>query len=195
MISWGKLKFLKRLLDDPEMEALYRKIREGALAIEPDPVDLSARQWQEFFYYHSLEHGLRQGLRVGRNYQVEPLATFFGFQHIRIGDDFVCGSFATIRAVAAEITIGNKVSLGPMTAVIGANHGFADLTRPIQDQPQQSEPVQIADNVWVGTGAIILPGVTIGEGAVIAAHAVVTRPVAGRTVVAGCPARVIRERR
>jgi len=194
-MNWGKLKFLKRLMDDPELDALYTKIKEGALAMEPDQVDGSARKWQEFFFYHSIEHGIRQGLKVGRNYQVEPLATFFGFQHIRIGDDFVCGSFATIRAVDAEITIGNKVSLGPMTAVIGANHGLADLRVPIQDQPQISEPVTLADNVWVGAGAIILPGVTIGEGAVIAAHAVVTRPVAARMVVAGCPARVIRERR
>lgn len=195
MISWDKLKFLKRLLDDPELDALSRQIKEGARPAEADPVDRAARTWQEFFYYHSIEHGLSQGLKVGRNYQVEPLATFFGFSHIRIGDDFVCGSFATIRAVDAGITIGHKVSLGPMTAVIGANHGFADLGRPIQDQPQISEPVAIADNVWVGTGAIILPGVTVGEGAVIAAHTVVTKPVAAGTVVAGCPARVIRERR
>jgi len=195
MIGWDKLKFLKRLLDDPELDALSRKLKAGGSSTAPDPVDLAARKWQEFFYYHSLEHGLGQGLRVGRNYQVEPLATFFGFAKIRIGDDFVCGSFATIRAVDAAITIGNQVSLGPMTAVIGANHGFADLRLPIQDQPQISEPVTIADNVWVGTGAIILPGVTVGEGAVIAAHAVVTRPVAARTVVAGIPARAIRERR
>jgi acetyltransferase-like isoleucine patch superfamily enzyme len=195
MISWGKLKFLKRLLYDPELDALSRKIKEGGWPAEPDPVESAGRQWQEFLYYHSIEHGIRQGMKVGRNYQVEPLATFFGFQHIRIGDDFVCGSFATIRAKDAEITIGNKVSLGPMTAVIGANHGFADPSRPIQDQPQQSEPVAIADNVWVGAGAIILPGVSIGEGAVIAAHAVVTKSVAPRTVAAGCPAREIRERR
>jgi acetyltransferase-like isoleucine patch superfamily enzyme len=193
MISWEKLKFLKQLLDDPGLEALYLKSKE--VALPADPVGLSTRQWQEFFYYHSIEHGLRQGMKVGRNYQVEPLATFFGFPHLRIGDDFVAGSFATVRAVDADITIGNKVSLGPMTAVIGANHGFADLRVPIQDQPQVSEPVMIADNVWVGTGAIILPGVTIAEGAVIAAHAVVTKSVAARSVVAGCPARVVRERR
>ena len=195
MISWSKLKFLKRLMDDPELAAWYRKIKEGQIPAEPDPVDLWSRQGREIFYYHSIGHGIRQGMKVGKNYQVEPLATFFGFNRIRIGDDFVCGHFATIRAVDAEITIGNKVSLGPMTAVIGANHGFADLHLPIQDQPQISEPVHIADNVWVGTGAIILPGVSVGEGAVIAAGAVVTGPVAPRAVAAGCPARVIRERR
>ena len=195
MISWSKLKFLKRLMDDPELDAVYSKLKEGRLLPAPDAVALFSRQGQEFFYFHSLEHGIRHGLKVGRNYQVEPYATFFGFDRIRIGDDFVCGCLATVRAVAAEITIGNKVSLGPMTALIGANHGFADLNLPIQDQPQTSEPVRLADNVWVGTGAIILPGVSIGEGAVVAAGAVVTKPVAPRTVVAGCPARLIRERR
>lgn len=195
MISWAKLKFLKRLMDDPELDALYRQLREGQLVPAPDAIRRASRQWEEFFYFHSLEHGIQQGLKVGRNYQVEPYATFFGFEHIRIGDDFVCGSFATVRAVEAEIVIGNRVSLGPMTALIGANHGFLDLKVPIQDQPQKSEPVILADNVWVGTGAIILPGVSIGEGAVVAAGAVVTREVAARTVVAGCPARVVRERR
>lgn len=195
MSWWSKVKFLKRLMDDPELDELYRRLKEGRLVPAADAVQQSVRQWEEFFYFHSIEHGIRHGMKVGRNFQVEPYVTFFGFDRIRIGDDFVCGSFATLRAVDAEIRIGNQVSLGPMTAVIGANHGFAELRLPIQEQPQISQPVQIADNVWVGTGAIILPGVSIGEGAVVAAGAVVTHAVAPYSVVGGCPAQVIRERR
>jgi acetyltransferase-like isoleucine patch superfamily enzyme len=194
MSFFNKLKFIRRLMDDPDMDALYRDLKEGRLRPGADEVERAARKWEEFFYFHSWEYGVAQGMKIGRNPKIEPFVVFTGFDKIMIGDDFVAGSFSTIRAVDAPIRIGNKVLLGPMTAVIGANHGYDDLRVPIQDQPQISGPVVIADNVWIGTGAMIMPGLVVGEGAVVAAGAVVTNSVPPRTVVAGCPAEIIKER-
>jgi acetyltransferase-like isoleucine patch superfamily enzyme len=87
-----------------------------------------------------------------------------------------------------SIKIGNDVRLSKGVMIRDSdNH---DMARPGY---MQSMPVVISDHVWIGLRAIILKGVTIGEGAVVAAGAVVTRDVPPRTLVGGVPARVIRE--
>ncbi len=189
-----KLKFMKRLMDDPDLDALYRDIKEGRLRPGADRVEQAARRWQEFFYFHSWEHGITQGMKIGKNPKIEPCVVFMGFNNITIGDDFEASGFSTIRAVDEPITIGNKVLLGPMCAIIGANHGTEEIDVPMQDQPQVSAPVRIADNVWIGAGAVIMPGVEIGEGAIVAAGAVVTKNVPARAIAAGVPAEAVRER-
>jgi acetyltransferase-like isoleucine patch superfamily enzyme len=194
MSLFNKIKFMKRLMDDPDLDALYRDIKEGRIRPGADRVERAARKWQEFFYFHSWEHGITQGMKIGKNPKIEPFVVFMGFDKITIGDDFEASGFSTIRAVDAPISIGSKVLLGPMCAIIGANHGTDDLKVPIQDQPQVSGPIVIADDVWIGARAVIMPGLVIGEGAVVAAGAVVTKPVPPRTIVAGMPAKVVGER-
>ena len=85
-----------------------------------------------------------------------------------------------------EISIGNRVCISEDVRLLTGSHS---LTSPTFDL--MTRPITIEDNVWVATGAIILPGVTIGEGAVVAAGAVVTKDVEPWTVVGGNPARVI----
>lgn len=194
MSMLGKLRFVKRLMDDPDLDALYRDIKEGRLRPGADHVERAARKWEEFFYHHSWEHGVKQGMKIGRNPRIEPCVVFTGFDKITIGDDFEISGFSTVRAVDEPISIGNKVLVGPLCAIIGANHGTEDRTVPIQDQPHVSAPVRIADNVWIGAGSIIMPGVEIGEGSVIAAGSVVTKTVPAGVVAAGRPAEIIRER-
>ena len=133
------------------------------------------------------------GMKVGRNPRVEPLVVFTGFEHIQIKDDFVASSFCTIRAVDAPIIIGNKVSLGPGVALIGANHG-TDPGIPHQDQPQKSAKIEIGDDVWIGAHSIILPGVKIGAGSVVAAGSVVLDDLPEKVIAAGTPAKVLRTR-
>ena len=86
-------------------------------------------------------------------------------------------------AIGADCLIGTHVSI-----IDNAFHDVVD-----RQQVPAPRPVVIGDNVWIGNRAIILPGVTIGEGAVVGAGSVVTRDVPARTVVAGNPARVVRE--
>ena len=189
----GKLKFVSRLMSDPEIDRIYRELKEGRLWLADEP---ALRWWQTeaaFLRAHSLEKAMEQGMKVGKNPKVEPCVIFMGHSLITIGDDFTCSFGATIRAVAAPIRIGNQVSVGPLAAIIGANHGLAGGT-PIQAQPHSSAEVVIEDDVWVGASAVILPGVRIGRGAVVAAGAVVTADVEAMAVVAGVPALKVRER-
>ncbi len=87
------------------------------------------------------------------------------------------------------ITIGSNVSISAETIILTADHDPDS-----QDFDGRALTVRIADRAWVGTRVIILPGVTVGEGAVIAAGAVATKNVAAYSIVAGVPARLIRER-
>ena len=75
-----------------------------------------------------------------------------------------------------------------------ANHVYADPSRTIREQGHSAASIVVGDDVWIGAHAAILAGVTIGNGAVVGAGAVVTHDVAPYTVVAGIPARVIKRR-
>jgi acetyltransferase-like isoleucine patch superfamily enzyme len=79
--------------------------------------------------------------------------------------------------------------------IIGANHRFDDLSRPIAKQGLVRKSVVIEDDVWIGGRVNILAGVTVGRGSVVAAGAVVTHDVPPYSVVAGVPAKVIKTRK
>jgi hypothetical protein len=92
----------------------------------------------------------------------------------------------------ARVTIGDRVLFGPNVQVYTAGHPVEGWVRKGTAGPEFAKPITIGDDVWVGGGAIILPGVTIGDSCVVGAGAVVTKDVAPCTVVAGNPARVVR---
>lgn len=92
------------------------------------------------------------------------------------------------------ITIGNDVIIGPNVQVFSENHNFSNPEIKIKEQGFNKQPVTIGNNCWVGAGATILAGVTIGDGCVIAAASVVTKSIAPNSVVAGVPAKVIKNR-
>lgn len=100
-------------------------------------------------------------------------------------DSFING---TLIAAYQNITIGNNVYLAPMAQV---SDSFA-LGLPHATQNEQLSPIVIKDNAWVATRAIIMPGITIGEGAVVGVGAVVTSDVPPYAIVGGVPAKLIR---
>lgn len=100
-----------------------------------------------------------------------------------------CEFYGAMRAANGVITVGDHCAFGPRVRVLTATHDYRRL-----DLPDEAASVTIGDHVWVGAGATILPGVTIGSGAVVAAGSVVTRDVAPFTIVAGNPARFIKDR-
>jgi len=114
---------------------------------------------------------------------------------LEIGDYTYIGSFNNIRASGGNIHIGIKCLISQFVTIVAANHSTA-LGKPITEQPWSTERtgVSIGDDVWIGAGACILPGVTIGNGAIIAANSVVTHDVASNAIVAGSPARILRYR-
>lgn len=193
-MSWfGKFKFVARLMADPEIDRIYRELKEGRLWLAGDETMAWWRREAAFLHAHSLEAAIKKGMKVGRSPQVEAGVIFMGHDQIEIGDDFVCSFGATFRAVDAAMRIGSQVNVGPLACVIGANHGTAS-DRPIQAQAHESLEVVIEDDVWIGAGAIVLPGSRIGRGAVIGAGSVVSGEVEPMTVAAGSPARKLRER-
>lgn len=108
---------------------------------------------------------------------------------ITIGDETRIGIHCTI---IGPVCIGNHVHLAQGITVTALNHNFEDTERRIDEQGISTKPVIIGDDVWIGANAVILPGVTIGKHAVIAAGAVVTKDVADYTLVGGVPAKVIK---
>ncbi|MDA0646774.1 MULTISPECIES: sugar O-acetyltransferase [Nonomuraea] len=126
---------------------------------------------------------------VGEGTEIRPpLRVDYG-SHIRVG----ARSFANFGLVAldvASITIGDDVQIGTNVQLMTPTHPVdPDLRRA---KWESAAPITIGDNVWLGSGVIVLAGVTIGENAVVGAGAVVTRDLPPNVVAAGNPARVIR---
>jgi acetyltransferase-like isoleucine patch superfamily enzyme len=111
---------------------------------------------------------------------------------LRVGNRCVIGRGSHIVA-HHSIEIGDDVFTGPYVYITDQNHGYADPDTPIGAQWPVNSAVSIGAGTWLGTGAIVLPGAVIGRNVVVAAGAVVRGKVADRTVVAGVPARVVRE--
>jgi maltose O-acetyltransferase len=130
--------------------------------------------------------------RCGRMVNVRPWVYFGPGSHISIGDYSMIGEGSMVSS-ADEVIIGDNVLMGPQVLIYTANHGTA-LGTLMRLQPSTTAPVRIGNDVWIGARAIILPGVTIGDGAVIAAGAVVARDVAPLSIVGGVPARELRKR-
>lgn len=114
-------------------------------------------------------------------------------KNISLGNNVRIGERSRLSAVGG-ITIGNNVSLGPEVLIWSSNHNYYSPESLPFDRNSKLKPVKIEDNVWIGARACIAPGVTIGEGAVIAMGAVVTKDVPPCAVVGGNPAKVLKYR-
>lgn len=112
--------------------------------------------------------------------------------HIKIGSQSLIGEYTVIRGQGG-VTLGDRVYTSPFTQILAVNHVFSDPTRSFVEQGITAEGIVIEDDVWIGAGAIITDGVRIGRGAVVAAGAVVTKNVPPLTVVAGIPAKPIKQ--
>lgn len=112
---------------------------------------------------------------------------------IEIGENTVIGAFSVLLGYG-HIRMGKNVQLGPRVSVMAYNHIFSDRNKLIFDQGVTKEQVIVEDDVWIGAGSIILPGVIIGKGSVIGAGSVVTKSIPPYSITVGNPAKVIKER-
>ena len=114
--------------------------------------------------------------------------------HIHIGTE----TYLPNRSVfdgRGGLTIGDQCLIGFESIIITSTHESADVTVPIRDQGLFEAPVVIGNDVWLGCRVIVMPGVTIGDHAIVAAGSVVTKDVPAYGVVGGVPARAIKDRR
>mgnify|MGYP001943991523 FL=1 len=168
---------------DPELAAGRRRAREllRRLNLEPDPDygNLNSRRalYEELFG------------AVGEDVAIEPPFYCDYGTNIYLGDR-VFFNFDCVILDPAEVHIGSNVLFGPGVHIYTATHPLEAAAR--RAGLESAKPVYIGNDVWAGGGAIILPGVRIGDGAVIGAGAVVTKDVPPGVLAAGNPCRVIR---
>jgi acetyltransferase-like isoleucine patch superfamily enzyme len=112
---------------------------------------------------------------------------------VRIGAKTVMGEECTISAYQ-HVSIGEQCIVADRVMLIDFDHNVAEVERPIRVQGIYKRDVRIGNNVWIGYGAQILRGETVGENSIIGASAVVTKDVPANAVVAGSPARIVRMR-
>jgi acetyltransferase-like isoleucine patch superfamily enzyme len=127
---------------------------------------------------------LSAGMVPGQDLGERPL--------LRIGDRCVIGRGSHVVA-HYSIVIGDDVFTGPYVYITDQNHGYADLDVPIGRQWPSNAAVSIGSGTWLGAGVIVLPGAVIGRNVVVAAGSVVRGEVPDYCVIAGVPARVVRE--
>lgn len=119
-----------------------------------------------------------------------PFHANWGGKHVRLGN-YVYANFNLTLVDDGNIDIGDNVMFAPNVTVITATHPVLPSLR--EKGLQFNVDVKICNNVWIGAGAIIMPGITVGENSVVGAGSVVTKDVPPNTVVVGNPARVLRE--
>lgn len=120
---------------------------------------------------------------------VPPFHFDLGF-NIKLGRNVLI-NYDCVLLDTAEISIGDNTLIGPGTKIVTASHPLDAEKR--RDWTVSGKPVRICEDVWIGAGAIILPGITVGARSVIGAGSVVTKDVPQDAVAAGNPCRVIRE--
>lgn len=129
------------------------------------------------------------GVKIGKNSYIHMGARFYLPINITIGERTIIGDHAFLDG-RAKLTIGNHVDIASQVLIYNSEHDIrSEGFDPIE------EPVEIGDYVFIGPRAIILPGVKIGKGAIVAAGAVVTVDVEPFKIVGGVPAKVIGERK
>jgi acetyltransferase-like isoleucine patch superfamily enzyme len=112
---------------------------------------------------------------------------------VQIGAKTVMGQECTISAYQ-RVRIGEQCVIADRAMFIDFDHGVVEVERPIRKQGIYKRDVEVGSNVWIGYGACVLRGVTVGDNAIVGTNSVVTRDVPANAVVAGIPARVIRMR-
>jgi serine acetyltransferase len=147
-------------------------------------------------------HKVMKGTKIkGIGYQVAigKDATFYNnsileinqFSHLNIGNHFVL-SYGALIACHKKISIGDFVMIGEYTSIRDTTHSFKEDDIPFMKQKDESYPVTIGNNVWIGRGCIIMPGSEIGDNVIIGANSVVKGQLKEGYIYAGTPAKMIR---
>lgn len=131
--------------------------------------------------------------QCGEDVNVEHGAWFGSGKGISLGDRSDIGMDAL---VIGPVTIGRDVMMGPRCILLASAHETASVQVPMNQQGfRPDRPIVVEDDVWIGAGCVILPGRRIGRGSIVGAGSVVVTDVPSWTVVAGNPARIVKERR
>lgn len=131
---------------------------------------------------------IRRGARINETAEIGEVKVVGQCRFLSIGSKSFLGR--VVINLHAEVKIGNRVCINDGVEILTASHNVSD-----PQWKETKESISIEDYVWIGTGAMILPGVSIGRGAVIGARAVVSKSVEAGTIVVGSPARAVSKKR
>lgn len=159
--------------------------------------DMPFSHWRLYFRRVGRELCLRKFKRFGKGAEFRPGAYAVTCSRIEIGDRVTIRPqsmlFADPRPDGSGIIIEDDVLLGSGVHIYTVNHRFDDTSIPISEQGHSlSRTVVLESGCWIGANVTILPGITIGQNAVVGAGSVVTKPLAARAVYAGSPAKLVR---
>lgn len=134
----------------------------------------------------------RRRITAGPGLRMSPVASLRNGERIVLGSDVHVGERCFLWAgdSTGRIVLGDKVLLAPEVFITASNYGLAHGT-PVMDQPKREADVVIGSDVWLGARVVVLPGVTIGDGAVVGAASVVSRSLPAHCIAVGSPARVV----
>lgn len=159
--------------------------------------DLLFTHWMLYFRGTADYLARRTLASFGEGSEIRPYVFVTGGRNIYIGRNVVVRPFTNLRASGRDgegrIIIEDEVLLGPNLFITANRHLYDDVLCPVQCQGYEApRDVCIRYGAWIGAGATLLAGVTVGRNSVVGAGSVVTKDVEDHTVVAGCPARIIR---
>jgi acetyltransferase-like isoleucine patch superfamily enzyme len=162
--------------------------------------DIALTHWRLYFKSTMRKLCVKKFKHFGEGSEFRPGAYAVGCSKISIGNNIVIrpGTFLFANPIddGGEIIIEDKVLIGSGVQFYTNNHYFSNTCQAIYDQgytvPTESDSIILRRGCWIGAAAIILPGVTIGENAVVGAGSVVTKNIPKYTVAVGNPARIIR---
>jgi len=148
-------------------------------------------RWVGHIPFHSCRNFIYRlaGMKIGRKSTIHMWANFFQPKNIKVGEGSIVGDHVFLDG-RAKLTIGNHVDIASHVSIYNSEHDIE-----AEDFSAREESVEIGDYVFIGPRAIILPGVKVGRGAVIAAGAVVSKDVPDFMIVGGVPAKTIGERK
>ena len=143
-----------------------------------------------------------KAMRFGKIVSIMPYTMLLCHEggHLEIGEGAEIGMFSRV-ASQGEVIIGKNVFSGPHIFIADYNHEYRDIEKPIKNQGNLVKPsarfnrggVSIGDDTWIGTNVVIAGTVEIGKHCVIGANSVVTHDIPDYSVVAGCPAKIIKQ--
>lgn len=165
------------------LKILFLRIRYGKQLIAPFP----QRDWEHQTMLIISGKDSRIFLGVSNNFRRFLTLRALNGGSIELGCNCFCNSNVNITAMK-KVKIGSNVKIANNVVIIDHDHNYRQ-----SNTGYVSAPIQIGDNVWIGANSVILKGVTIGDHAVIAAGSVVNHDVPEHCVVAGVPARIIKE--
>jgi acetyltransferase-like isoleucine patch superfamily enzyme len=147
------------------------------------------------WYVHDHIAPLAQMQQAG-NARIHPTASLRCGKHISVGKNAHINQYCCVWAsTGSRIVLGDDLLMGPGVKIFSSNHGATAFDVPMNVQPSVEKDIIIGNDVWLGANSVVVAGVTIGEGSIVAAGSVVTKDVPPYTIVGGIPAKPIKSRR